>query len=209
MPTEEKSIPSLKEAIDIWEKGIICRRQKPYGFDLEEEYRFHTQGVASAARKIAELLPNLDPEKAYILGLLHDYGKKVSENIEGIFHGKVGYESMMSMGYYDVAKICLTHTFAEKTFDNDNYNYPQQWLDWVRITLDNITYDDYDYLIALADKFFEGMSMVTIEDRVLGIIKRYKINENQIKYFTEQSLRLKKYFDDKTGQDIYKILNIK
>ena len=202
-------VPSLKKAFDIWEKGIIYRCQKPYGFDVEEEYRFHTKGVATAAQKIAELLPSLNPEKAYILGLLHDYGKKINEKIEDEFHGKVGYNEMLAMGYNEVAKICLTHTFPEKIFDDSCFSYPQHWLKWIHNTIENIEYDDYDHLIYLVDKFFEGMSMVTIENRVQGIIKRYKINENQVKYFTEQSLNLKKYFDVKIGQDVYKILNIK
>ena len=35
----------------------------------------HSINVGIAARKIAEKIPSLDPEKAYIVGLLHDIGK--------------------------------------------------------------------------------------------------------------------------------------
>ena len=205
----DKGYPNLKTALNLWEKGIEERCCKSYGFEKENEYRFHTKGVALAASKIAELIPELNPEKAYILGLLHDYGKKICEGIEHNFHGRVGYEEMLKMGYNDVARICLTHTFPEKDFNNINFSYPSNWLEWVRGRLKNIQYDDYDYLICLTDRFFEGLSMVSIEKRAFGIAQRYKINQQQIRYFTEQSFRLKTYFDKKTGKDVYITLGIK
>lgn len=36
----------------------------------------HSRNVALAAKNIAECCPSLDPEKAYILGLLHDIGRR-------------------------------------------------------------------------------------------------------------------------------------
>ena len=205
---ENKGYPNKEIAINLWENGIKYRKSKPYGFDVEEEYIFHTKGVAAAAKKIAEYLPVLDPEKAYILGLLHDYGKRISEKIENYFHGLEGYDQMLKLGYPEVAKICLTHTFFDKNFDYSDFSYPVEWLEQVKTKLQKIEYDDYDYLICLCDKFFEGLKIVPIEKRAEGIAKRYKTTDRQIKIFREKSLLLKKYFDKKTGKDIYKILQI-
>ena len=205
---QNKGYPPRKQALQIWEQGIIYRLSRPYGFTFEDEYRFHTIGVASAAEKIAQQIPSMDKEKAFVLGLLHDYGKRINERIEGYFHGREGYEQMMKMGYPDVAKVCLTHTFSEKDFSDKNYSYPQEWKDWARQMLKNITYDDYDRLICLCDKFFEGLSIVSISGRVKGIVNRYHLSKTAEESLFKQSMELKKYFDKKTGQDIYQILNI-
>ncbi|MBR1648392.1 MAG: HD domain-containing protein [Alphaproteobacteria bacterium] len=204
-----KGYPDRQEAFKIWEDGIAFRRDSQYGFDYENEYRFHTLGVAKAASKIASRIPGMDEEEAYILGLLHDYGKKINEKKEGIFHGRVGYEELLKMGYGEAAQICLTHTFPIKNFDDSEYSYPQDWKDWLHKALALIEYSDYDYLIALCDKFFEGLSMVSIEKRVAGIKKRYNLDDKQAETLLDESLRLKDYFDKKTGCDIYDILGIK
>ena len=196
-------------AVKIWEQGIEYRRHRPYDFILENEYRFHTQGVADAACKIAEHVKGMNPEKAYVLGLLHDYGKRVNEKIEHRFHGREGYEAMMELGYYDVAKVCLTHTFSRKDFSDDDYAYPADWKKWIHDKFSKIEYDDYDYLICLCDKFFEGMMKVSINNRIKGIVNRYNLNEKQKNKLIEQSYFLKEYFDKKTGMNIYNILEIK
>ena len=204
----EKYYPDREEAYKLWEEGIQHRLSKEYGFTFEHEYRFHTQGVAKAAEKIACHVSGMDAEKAFILGLLHDFGKRIGEKFEGRFHGQEGYEKMCEMGYFDVAKVCLTHTFPDKDFSDDEFSYPMEWKVWSKQTLSNIEYDDYDYLIALCDKFFEGMSMVSIKKRVDGIVRRYNLDEKQKVLLCKQSNKLKEYFDKKTGCNIYTILGI-
>ena len=98
---------------------------------------------------------------------------------------------MLKQGYPDVAKVCLTHTFSEKNFSDEDYSYPQEWKDWARGMLQNIEYDDYDYLISLCDKFFEGLSIVSISNRIEGIVKRYKLGEKQ----KESLLKAGSYFE--------------
>ena len=205
---QNRGYPTKHEALQIWEQGIIYRLSRPYGFTFENEYRFHTMGVASAAEKIAKYIPTMNTEKAFVLGLLHDYGKRINERIERRFHGQEGYEQMLKMGFPDVAKVCLTHTFSEQNFKDEQYSYPQEWKDWAHKMLKNITYDDYDYLICLCDKFFEGLSIVSISKRVNGIVKRYNLGRTEEDFLLKESTKLKDYFDKKTGCDIYKILGI-
>lgn len=204
-----KGYPSKIEAEKIWEQGIAYRRAKPYGFASEKEYRFHSHGVGEAAEKIAAHIPDMDSEKAFALGILHDYGKRIKQSVENVFHGREGYEAMLEMGYPEVAQICLTHTFPDQDFNEEQYSFPQEWKDWAREKLRDVKYTDYDLLIAFCDKLFEEMKMVSVEDRVDAIVKRYNLAQNQKEILLEQSLRLKKYFDSRVGGDIYQILGIR
>lgn len=203
------NFPTREEAKKIWEAGIQYRIQKPYGFIFEDEYRSHTIGVAEAAEAIAKHIDGMDSNKAYVMGLLHDYGKRINQNKEDKFHGIDGYEQMLEMGYPEVARICITHTFPQKDFNEQQYTFSQEWKDQSRKIISNIEYDDYDYLIALCDKMFEGLHKVSIKERVEKIGKRYNLGSLQTEILYNQSIELKQYFDNKANQDIYEILDIK
>lgn len=69
----------------------------------------HSRNVASCAEKIA-IACNMDGDKAYILGLLHDIGRKFGTRHLG--HVYDGWKYMLELGYPQVAKICLTHSFG-------------------------------------------------------------------------------------------------
>ena len=74
-----------------------------------EKWISHSRNVANAAKKIGEKI-GMDGEKAYAYGLLHDIGRSLTD---GQFqHIIKGYELMMTYGYEDIARICLTHSFA-------------------------------------------------------------------------------------------------
>ncbi len=98
----------------------------------------------------------LNPEKAFVLGLLHDYGKRISERKANIFHGIEGYNAMLSFGYPDVAKICLTHTFQNENFNEKTLGYPSDWMIEAKKILSVLAYDDYDRLIQFCDKLSDG-----------------------------------------------------
>lgn len=65
----------------------------------------HSRITAKCTEKIAKLCENLDSEKAYILGLLHDIGRKFG--VRHLGHVYDGYTYMMSLGYDEVAKFAL------------------------------------------------------------------------------------------------------
>ncbi len=103
----------------------------------------HSRNVAICAQKIANACC-MDSEKAYVLGLLHDIGRKFGTRHLG--HVYDGYKYMLKLGYFQVAKICLTHSFGIK----DMYSYignfdisldEQKELENELLTLE---YDDYD-----------------------------------------------------------------
>ncbi len=69
----------------------------------------HSVNTGIAARKIAEKIPSLDPEKAYTVGLLHDIGRRVGiVNIPT--HIYEGYRYCMEKGWDEAARICMTHS---------------------------------------------------------------------------------------------------
>ena len=78
----------------------------------------HSKTAAFCARAIAKRCDNLDADTAYILGLLHDIGRR--EGVTDMRHIIDGYRFMTSLGYDDCARICLTHSFPYK--DIHSYN---------------------------------------------------------------------------------------
>ncbi|MFV0625954.1 MAG: HD domain-containing protein [Alphaproteobacteria bacterium] len=209
----KKVFPSLKEAEKIWSEGIVYRQTNFQGnvqdqYD-EKMYIFHTQNVVKIASLLASKTVSLNPEKAYILGLLHDYGRRIDECRINKFHGCDGYEALSELGYPIVAKICLTHTFPDKNFSMDKYSYPTNWLDWAKRELHKVNYDDYDKLIQLCDKLVTGYGIVSIEHRVGSVSKRYNLTQEQHNNHLNEGLELKSFFDKLCKNDIYKIIGIK
>lgn len=70
---------------------------------------------------------------------------------EHVFHGLVGYQYMMSLGYDDVAKICLTHNFYSENFQDEDYLQFAEFIPECRNIMKNFHNDEYDKLIALSD----------------------------------------------------------
>lgn len=66
--------------------------------------------VGIAARNIAQKVPELDENKAYIVGMLHDIGRRVGiVNIPK--HVYEGYKYCIEKGWDEVARICMTHSY--------------------------------------------------------------------------------------------------
>jgi len=56
----------------------------------------HSISVANNARLIARHVPHMDSDKAYVMGLMHDVGRRTG--VTGIRHIFDGYDYMMRMG---------------------------------------------------------------------------------------------------------------
>ncbi|MBQ8877585.1 MAG: HDOD domain-containing protein, partial [Lachnospiraceae bacterium] len=70
----------------------------------------HSEVVAFCAERIAQACPDLDAEKAYVLGLLHDIGRRFG--VKHFGHIYDGYRYMNELGYDEVARICASHSFS-------------------------------------------------------------------------------------------------
>ena len=199
--------PDIITAVSVWREslfGVIDRASTKQ----VKEYIFHTTGVAEAASLIAEKA-GLNKEKAYVLGLLHDWGKIKSEKETGIPHFIVGYQEMQKRGWSDVARICLTHSFPEADFDFKDYtSYALPYLQQTKELISQMTYNDYDRLIQLCDIFFEATTRTSYQRRIACIRERYGLTSEQTKVLETKAAENKDYFDKKCGCDVYKLLDI-
>lgn len=162
----------------------------------------HSRTAACCAEKIARECGDLDPEKAYILGLLHDIGRKFG--VRHLGHVSDGYSYMMSLGYDEAARICLTHSFLNMTSDDyiGNFDTTPEELALIRDALNTAVPDDYDRLIQLCDALAGAEGVMNIEDRMNDVKRRYG-SFPQEKW--DGNLALKAYFEEKTGKDIYTV----
>lgn len=188
-PTKEAALTLLKEAVTHnpgpWEAHSLC--------------------VAHCAEAIAAR-SGLNAEKAYVLGLLHDIGRRF-----GVFHLRhvyEGYKYMTLLGYDEVAKICLTHSFAEGHGINDyvgNHDLDEGETADLLNKLSEVKFDDYDKLIHLCDACGAATGVAHLEDRMGDVKARYgdypvaKWNYN---------FELKGYFEMKMGMDLYEAVGM-
>lgn len=167
----------------------------------------HSRNVATIAETIASATPDLNPDKAYALGLLHDIGRWPGQ--VGLDHILIGYHILTKHHFEEAARIALTHTFYEGQ-DWDVFWYErglsQEDRQFVMDYLSHIKFDDYDRLIQLADNMATKTKITTVEERFADVLTRHHFDH------PEQNLaalkNLKSYFDQKTGTDIYKLLNL-
>lgn len=160
----------------------------------------HSRVVAHCAEKIAQECSDLDSNKAYILGLLHDIGRKFG--VRHLGHVSDGYSYMTSLGYDEVAKICLTHSFNNQTTDVyvGSFDVTEEELSLIQDTLKTVVMDEYDKLIQLCDSIGGSEGVLDIEERMYDVKKRYGFYPQE-KW--DNNLKLKKYFEEKIGKNIY------
>ncbi len=163
----------------------------------------HSRITAHCAEKIAEECDSLDSEKAYILGLLHDIGRKFG--VSHLRHVSDGYSYMMSLGFDEAAKICLTHSFNNQTLDDyiGRFDTTKDELNLIEDKLKAIEMNDYDRLIQLCDSLAGFEKILNIEERMADVKRRYG-QYPQEKW--NKNLQLKQYFENKIGKDIYTVV---
>lgn len=198
------TVPSMDEAFDLM-RDLVNKFTEYKG---ENDLANHLLLVACSAEMIAAKTPHLNSKKAYIFGLLHDYGKIISEEATHTFHGLTGYELMNEKGYDEVAQICLTHSFTTLDFNIDDYSYDKAGLAAAKKLIRDVVITDYDLLIQLCDLLVKGVGFSNIKDRIRNIQETYGVSTLLAKKKYHRALKLKKYFDNLTGSDIYKILGI-
>ena len=165
----------------------------------------HSLVAADNARLIAEKIPGMDPEKAYMMGLLHDSGRRVG--VTGMRHVIDGYDYLMQLGEPDLARICLTHSFASRNvehFEGKHDCTPAQKA-FIKDFVENREFDDYDRLIQLCDAVSLPEGACIIEKRLVDVALRYGVQD----YTTTRwraFLQVKKYFDTLCGCNIYTLL---
>ena len=162
----------------------------------------HSRVAAYCAERIAAAV-GMNPAKAYVLGLLHDVGRKFGQG--HLAHVYDGYRYMMELGYEAGARICLTHSFSTPDLDTyiGNRDIPETHQAQLRGLLEGITYDDYDRLVQLCDCMARAKGVVSMEERMTDVKRRYG-SYPQEKW--DANMALKAYFSEKAGRDVYEIV---
>lgn len=170
----------------------------------------HSMYVAEGAKLIAEQTYNLNPEVAYISGMLNDIGRR--KGVHAMRHGIDGYKYAINKGYDLVARTCLSHT----AFRHNNEvvivgkrDGTIEEYDFVKDYLSRAEETDYDKLIKLCDYLSLPSEFVLIEKRIVDIALRGGTNEYTIPRW-KSTFEIKKYFEEKIGKSIYSLLpNVK
>ena len=165
----------------------------------------HSLVTADNARRIAQKVPGMDPEKAYLMGLMHDIGRRCG--VTGMRHLIDGYDYLMAMGEEELAVICLTHSFASQNVEHfeGKHDCSQSQKAFIKDFVENRVYDDYDKLIQLCDAVSLPEGACLMEKRFVDVALRHGVQD----YTTTRwraYLNLKKYFDTLCGCDIYTLL---
>lgn len=164
----------------------------------------HARYTGEAARNIAAAA-GLDADKAYVLGLLHDIGRRVG--FTGIRHIVDGYNYAMEKGWNTVARISMTHSFATNipAINPSMMDLTDEEYEFTKKYLAGIEYDDYDILMHLCDNIALHSGYVLMEKRMIDISMRHGVHDGTVKRW-ENLFKIKDYFEEKMGKSIYSVL---
>ncbi len=163
----------------------------------------HSRVAAHCAEEIAKR-SGLNPDKAYVLGLLHDIGRRFGKRHLG--HVSDGYSYMMSLGYDEVARVCLSHSFNDGDINKyvGNFDTTEEETKLIKDELEALVQDDYDLLINICDAISGSDGVMDMIDRMNDVKRRYG-GYNQEKW--DKNLELRIYFEEKMGMDLYEAVD--
>lgn len=165
----------------------------------------HSKNVALAAQLIAEHHPRLEPRVSYILGLLHDIGRRAGRtHIRHLFDG---YRFLCDQGYEDAARISLTHSFpipniqvymGERDCGLDELLFLEKFISSVK-------FNEYERLVQLCDAIAPPEGFCLMEKRMVDVAVRLGISEFTIPGW-QARFEIKAEFETAIGCSIYQIL---
>lgn len=164
----------------------------------------HSIHVGLAARNIAQRVPGLDPEKAQVLGLLHDIGRR-----EGILsipgHVWQGYRFCTERGWDEAARVCMIHTYPlmEQELPEVPDTFEERQIREYLLTCGEP--DEYDRLIQLCDAVAADYGFVILEKRFVDVTRRHGIMPTYIQGW-ELTFATKERLEQSIGCSIYDLL---
>lgn len=162
----------------------------------------HSRVAARCAERIAQAC-GMDGEKAYVLGLLHDVGRRF--RVRDLGHLYYGWQYMQRLGYPQVAKICLSHSFPNQDMQYyiGKIDIPDEEARDAEARMLEIEFDDYDRLIHLCDALAGSEGVLNVEERMADVKRRYG-NYPQAQW--DKNLELLDYFSTKAGRNVYDVV---
>lgn len=150
--------------------------------NLNEERYFHTLGTAQCAKELAAKY-DLDCEKAYLAGLLHDCAKCFSkEKLLDIIHQNLDVEECEMLNYKTLHAPVSAY-IAEKEFNVKD----KEILSAIRWhTLGRLDMSDFDKIIFLADKIEPNTRDKEYCEQIRSILKENNgLNKALLKCYKE------------------------
>jgi len=188
-------LPTRRKAEKLLQEGEQ-RNPGPWGN--------HSRTVARCAEKIAVQCKDLDKEKAYILGLLHDIGRR--EGVTYLAHVIDGYRFLMEFGYEEAAKICITHSFSIPDIKCyiGKIDVTKEEYQMIKRLILEYHYDDYDRLIQLCDSIAFPDKVVDLKTRMDDVERRYGSYPFEKR---QKNYELKDYFEQKMKKNLYEVVS--
>jgi len=165
----------------------------------------HSYHVAKAAEIIAAHLPGIDPQLSFVLGLLHDIGRR--EGVTGMRHALDGYRYLEKCGCPGPARISITHSYPNKTAaeGSSKWDGTQEEYAIVQDYLDRIEYTLYDRLIQLCDSLALPTGFCLLEQRLVDVVLRYGFNPYTLPKW-RAFFQIKDDIEQTIGGSIYDLL---
>lgn len=171
-----------------------------------QRWKQHSYLVAEGAACIAERMADLDTEKAFALGLMHDIGKAF--DWRGKKHALEGYNFLYSRGYIEAAYAALTHDFPVKEFELHRQEtlLDAVELEYVIAALESYDYTIYDRIVQVCDVVSMPHGYVLMEKRMLAAILRYGGMSASLQQIIEASYANMRYLEKQLGTSVYAAL---
>ena len=199
---------------DIFRLANECIDKYRYLGTKVNEYGINTSSWISHSIQEARLCSHMatciqvDPNVAYKMGLLHDYGRKYNH---GGAHIILGFEKLYELGYIEESIGCLTHSFLNGNFfacyaPSDKYVVNEN-LEAIPVSpkvienglcdfLSKYEYTAYDLILTLSDLMATDHGVVSPSERIADIETRRKMEGLQRKFFLNQlSISIKLFLE--------------
>jgi len=165
----------------------------------------HSRYTALACKKIAMRCENLNPNKAYVYGLLHDIGRYI-ENIN-VRHSLEGYLLCKEKGWNELAQICITHSFMLQDANTcvGFWDIPAESDKLMKEIIETSIHSDYDKLIQLTDALAMADGFCVLEQRLVDVVMRYGFTDYTIARW-KKTFEIKDYFEKLLDANIYDVL---
>lgn len=163
----------------------------------------HSLNVGIAARNIAGKIPGMDSSKAYVVGLLHDIGRRVGI-VDIPKHVYEGYLYCRKKGWDEAERVCMTHSYPlmEREFDEVPASPEEQV---IKKYISGCKCDDYDLLIQLCDSLAVDYGFCILEKRFVDVARRYGVWQNTVERWNV-TFAIKEQFESRMGCSVYDVL---